>query len=64
MSKELRHRNKVKKTYSRTVLNINENKIDRLVFKAKNRNLDRADAFKTNTAVNITAVIIVTVRNV
>jgi len=64
MSKELRHRNKVKRTYSRTILNINENKVDRLAFKARNRNLNRADAFKTNTAVNTTAVTIVTVRNI
>ena len=47
MSKELRHRNKVEKTYSRTIFNINENKVDRLAFKTKNKNLDRADAFKT-----------------
>jgi hypothetical protein len=64
MSKELRHRNEVERTYSRIVFDISENKIDRLAFKTRNRNLDRADAFKTNTAANTTAVILVTVRNV
>jgi hypothetical protein len=64
MSKELRHRNEVERTYSRTVFDINENKIDRLAFKTRNRNLDRADAFKTNTAANTTVVTIVIVRNV
>ena len=64
ISKELRHRKEVKKTYNRTVLNINKNKIDRLVFKTKNKNFNYTDTFKTNIAVNITVVIIVTIYNV
>lgn len=64
MSKELRHRNKIEKTYSRTILNINENKVDRLAFKTKNKNLNRADAFKTNTAVNIIIIAVIIIRNI
>jgi len=64
MSKELRHRNEVERTYSRTVFDISENKIDRLAFRTRNRNLDRADAFKTNTTANTTVIAVITVRNI
>jgi hypothetical protein len=51
MSKELKYRNKVEKTYNRTVFDIN-------------KNLNRADAFKTNTAVNITIIAVIIIRNI
>ena len=64
MSKELKYRNKVEKTYNRTVFDINENKINKLTFKTKNKNLNRADAFKTNTAVNIIIIAVIIIRNI
>jgi hypothetical protein len=63
MPKELRHRDKIKRTYSRIVLNINKNKVDGLTLKTKNRNLNGANAFKANTTTNTTIITIVTILN-
>jgi hypothetical protein len=62
--KELRHRDKVERTYNWTVFNINKNKVNSLAFKTKNRNLNSINAFKANIATNITIVLIVTIYNV
>jgi len=60
----LRYRNKIEKTYNRTIFDINKNKINKLAFKTKNKNLNRADAFKTNTAVNIIIIAVIIIRNI
>jgi hypothetical protein len=62
--KELKHRDKVKRTYSRTILNINENKVNSLTLKTRNRNLNSINTFKMNIAINTTIVPIVTIYNV
>ena len=60
----MRYRNKIEKTYNRTIFDINKNKINKLAFKTKNKNLNRADAFKTNTAVNIIIIAVIIIRNI
>jgi hypothetical protein len=64
MSKELRHRDKIKRTHGWTVLNISKNKVNSLTLRTRNRNLDNANTFKANTATNITTVPIVIIYNV
>jgi hypothetical protein len=62
--KELRHRDKVKRTYSRTILNISKNKVNSLALRTKNRNLNNINAFKANTTTNTTIVLIVIIYNI
>ena len=64
VSKELRYRDKVKRTYSRTIFNISENKVNSLALRTRNRNLNSTNTFKANTATNTTIVPIVTIYNV
>jgi hypothetical protein len=59
----LRYRDKIKRTYSQIILNINKNKINGLAFRTRNRNLDNTNAFKANTIINTTIIIIVTILN-
>ena len=63
MSKELRHRNEVERTYSRTVFNVNKVEINRLIIQAKNRNSHCSNALESHTAANTTTVAIVTIYN-
>ena len=61
--KELRYRDKIKRTYSQTVFNISKNKINGLALKTRNRNLNSINAFKANTITNTTIITIVTIFN-
>ena len=62
--KELRYRDKIKRTYSQIILNIGENKVNSLALKTRNRNLNNINAFKINTTINTTIVLIVTIYNI
>jgi hypothetical protein len=61
--KELRHRDKIKGTYSWTVFNISKNKSKGLAIKTRNRNFNYINTFKADTAANTIIVIIVTIFN-
>jgi hypothetical protein len=62
--KELRYKDKVKRTYNWIVLNISKNKVNSLALKTRNRNLNNINTFKANTATNTTIVPIVTIYNI
>jgi hypothetical protein len=61
--KELRHRDKIKGTYSWIIFNINKNKSKGLAIRTRNWDFDYINTFKADTAVNITIIAIVTMFN-
>jgi hypothetical protein len=62
--KELRYKDKIKRTYSWIILNISKNKVNGFAFKTRNRNLNNINTFKTNTIINTIIVTIITIYNV
>jgi hypothetical protein len=59
--KELRHRDEIKGTYSRTVFDISKDESKGLAIGTRNRDFDYTNTFKADIAANTTTVAIVTV---